>query len=109
MSKLKARKTLLARLEALRGKGQLVLSYHNYDGTPPPEPIVRRMLRIPADGYKIVTTARKPTDNSRILAITKSHPRTPLIVLAMGEIGFPTRVLGHRLGRHVHLRRTECL
>jgi 3-dehydroquinate dehydratase / shikimate dehydrogenase len=88
----------LARLEALRGKGQLVLSYHNYDGTPSPESIVRRMLRIPADGYKIVTTARKPSDNSRILAITKSHPRTPLIILAMGEIGFPTRVLGTAWG-----------
>ena len=87
-----------ARLEALRGKGQLVLSYHNYDGTPSPESIVRRMLRVPADGYKIVTTARKPSDNSRILAITKSHPRTPLVVLAMGETGFPTRVLGTAWG-----------
>lgn len=86
------------RLETLRGKGQLVLSYHNYDGTPSPESIVRRMLRIPADGYKIVTTARKPSDNARILAITKTHPRTPLVVLAMGETGFPTRVLATAWG-----------
>ncbi|HTW65021.1 MAG TPA: shikimate dehydrogenase [Bryobacteraceae bacterium] len=86
------------RLEVLRGKGQLLLSYHNYDGTPSPESVVRRMLRIPADGYKIVTTARKPSDNARILAVTKSHPRTPLIVLAMGEIGFPTRVLATAWG-----------
>jgi 3-dehydroquinate dehydratase / shikimate dehydrogenase len=88
----------IPRLEALRGKGQLLLSYHNYDGTPSPESIVRRMLRIPADGYKIVTTARKPSDNSRILAITKSHPRVPLVVLAMGETGFPTRVLATAWG-----------
>jgi 3-dehydroquinate dehydratase / shikimate dehydrogenase len=86
------------RLEALRGKGQLLLSYHNYDGTPSPESILRRMLRIPADGYKIVTTARKPSDNARILAVTKSHPRTPLVVLAMGETGFPTRVLATAWG-----------
>ncbi len=86
------------RLEALRGKGQLMLSYHNYDGTPSPEAVLRRMLRIPADGYKIVTTARKPSDNSRILSLTKSHPRTPLIVLAMGETGFPTRVLSTAWG-----------
>ncbi len=86
------------RLEGLRGKGQLMLSYHNYDGTPSPETVLRRMLRISADGYKIVTTARKPSDNSRILALTKSHPRTPLIVLAMGETGFPTRVLGTAWG-----------
>ena len=88
----------IPRLEALRGKGQLILSYHNYDGTPSPETIVRRMLRIPADGYKIVTTARKPSDNARILSITKSHPRTPFVVLAMGETGFPTRVLATAWG-----------
>src|ERR1700723_2654495 len=88
----------IPRLEALRGKGQLMLSYHNYDGTPSPEVVLRRMLRIPADGYKIVTTARKPSDNYRVLALTKSHPRTPLIVLAMGETGFPTRVLATAWG-----------
>ena len=89
---------MLPRLEALRGKGKLLVSYHNYEGTPSPETIVRRMTRIPADGYKIVTTARKPSDNSRILALTKAHSRTPLIVLAMGETGFPTRVLSPAWG-----------
>ena len=88
----------LPRLDALRGKGRLLLSYHNYDGTPSPETVLRRMLRIPADGYKIVTTARKPSDNFRVLALTKSHTRTPLIVLAMGEPGFPTRVLATAWG-----------
>jgi len=88
----------LPRLDALRGKGRLLLSYHNYDGTPSPEAVLRRMLRIPADGYKLVTTARKPSDNFRVLALTKSHPRTPLIVLAMGETGFPTRVLATAWG-----------
>jgi len=86
------------RLEALRAHARLILSYHNYEGTPSPEAILRRMLRIPADGYKIVTTARKPSDNSRILGLAKAHPRTPLIVLAMGETGFPTRVLSPSLG-----------
>ena len=88
----------LAPLDALRGKGRLVLSYHNYDGTPSPETVLRRMERIPADAYKIVTTARKPSDNSRILELTRSHPRTPLVVLAMGETGFPTRVLSTAWG-----------
>ena len=88
----------LAPLDALRAKGRLVLSYHNYDGTPSPESVLRRMLRIPADAYKIVTTARKPSDNARILELTRSHPRTPLVVLAMGETGFPTRVLSTAWG-----------
>ena len=56
------------------------------------------MTRIPADGYKIVTTPRKPSDYGRVLLLAKSHPRTPLVVLAMGEMGFPTRVLSTAFG-----------
>ncbi len=97
------------RLEALRGKGQLMLSYHNYDGTPSPESIVRRMLRIPADGYKIVTTARKPSDNSRILALTKSHAAHAAGGPGDGRDRFPDPRAGHRLGRDVHLRRAQCV
>src|SRR6202158_178441 len=89
---------LAARLDTLRGKARLILSYHNYDGTPSLEVVLRRMARIPADAYKIVTTARKPSDNYRVLALMKSNPRTPLIVLSMGETGFPTRVLSTAWG-----------
>jgi 3-dehydroquinate dehydratase/shikimate dehydrogenase len=89
---------LAARLDTFRGKARLILSYHNYDGTPSPEVVLRRMMRIPADAYKIVTTARKPSDNYRVLALMKSNPRTPLIVLSMGETGFPTRVLSTAWG-----------
>ncbi|HEY6391867.1 MAG TPA: shikimate dehydrogenase [Bryobacteraceae bacterium] len=89
---------LSARLDTFRGKARLILSYHNYDGTPSPEVVLRRMARIPADAYKIVTTARKPSDNYRVLALMKSNPRTPLIVLSMGETGFPTRVLSTAWG-----------
>jgi 3-dehydroquinate dehydratase/shikimate dehydrogenase len=87
-----------ARLDSLRGKAKLIVSYHNYDGTPAPETIFRRMQKIAADAYKIVTTARKPSDNARILGLTKAHLRTPIIVLAMGETGFPTRVLSTAWG-----------
>src|SRR5438105_6057439 len=62
------------------------------------ETIVNRMTRIPADAYKIVTTARKPSDNIRVLAAAKSLPRQRMIVLAMGELGFPTRVLSPVFG-----------
>jgi 3-dehydroquinate dehydratase/shikimate dehydrogenase len=86
------------KLELLRGRASVILSYHNYDGTPSPEAVLRRMMRIPADAYKIVTTARKPSDNFRVLSLAKSHPRVPIIVLAMGEVGFPTRVLSTAWG-----------
>ncbi len=82
-----------SRLEVLRGRTYLLISYHNFTGTPPMEAVLRRMSKIPADGYKIVTTARKPSDNLRVLGLAKSHLRTPMVLLAMGEIGFPTRVL----------------
>ncbi len=77
----------------LAAHATLVVSYHNYEGTPAMEPVLRRMLKVPADAYKIVTTARKPSDNLRLLALSKSVPKTPLILLAMTEMGFPSRVL----------------
>jgi 3-dehydroquinate dehydratase/shikimate dehydrogenase len=60
--------------------------------------VLRRMLRVPADAYKIVTTARKPSDNLRVLSLARSHPRVSLILLAMGETGFPSRVLSPMFG-----------
>lgn len=86
------------RLDALRGHSYVILSYHNYEATPSPEAVLRRMLRIPADVYKVVTTARKPTDCLRTLLLPKAHPRMPIVVLAMGETGFCTRVLSTALG-----------
>src|SRR5574340_273893 len=86
------------RLNVLRGRAYLVFSYHNYEGTPALDPVLGRMMRIPADVYKLVTTARKPTDVGRILALAREHPKTPLVVLGMGELGFPARVLSTACG-----------
>ncbi len=86
------------KLEPLRSLAKLILSYHNFEGTPAMETVLKRMQRLPADAYKIVTTARKPSDNMRVLSLGRTAPRTPLIVLAMGEIGFPTRVLSPVFG-----------
>ena len=87
------------RLAEMRSATYLLLSYHNYGGTPPRlDAVLKRMVRIPAHGYKIVTTARKPSDNSRVLALAKSHPKIPTVLLAMGETGFPTRVLSPAFG-----------
>ncbi len=86
------------RLEDLRSRALVIVSYHNYSGTPAVEVVLRRLTRIPADVYKLVTQAQKPSDSFRVLSLVRSHPRTPLIVLAMGEVGFPTRVLSTALG-----------
>jgi 3-dehydroquinate dehydratase/shikimate dehydrogenase len=87
-----------AHLDELRGKTTLIVSFHDFGGTPALDSLVRRMSRIPADAYKIVTTARKPSDNFRVLNLTKTFNKLNLIVLAMGEIGFPTRVLSTAFG-----------
>jgi len=86
------------RLESLRGRAWLILSYHNYGGTPSLDAVLRRMLKISADAYKLVSTAHKPSDNHRVLLLPKANPRSSLVLLAMGEIGFPTRVLSTSMG-----------
>jgi 3-dehydroquinate dehydratase / shikimate dehydrogenase len=86
------------RLGHFRGRAQVIVSYHNYEATPPMDTVVNRMLKVQADAFKIVTTARKPSDNVRVLAAAKALPKQQLIVLAMGELGFPTRVLSPVFG-----------
>src|ERR1051326_4410750 len=86
------------RLSQFRGRVQVIVSYHNFEATPPMDAVMHRVMRVPADAYKVVTTARKPSDNARVLAAAKSMPKEHLIVLAMGELGFPTRVLSPVFG-----------
>ncbi|MGA8027560.1 MAG: shikimate dehydrogenase [Bryobacteraceae bacterium] len=83
---------------ALRQTAPLFISYHNFQHTPSLEGVLRRMHRIPADAYKIVTTARKPSDNTRLLQFAREHCGSPMIALAMSEIGIAVRVLAPSLG-----------
>lgn len=87
-----------ADLRELQSSAQLIVSYHNFEGTPALDPVVRRMMKVPASAYKIVTTARKPSDNQRVLALARTYPKVPFILLAMTEVGFPTRVLSPSAG-----------
>ncbi len=81
------------RVAALRERAKLVISWHNFESTPTLAPVLRRLTRLPADAYKIVTTARKPSDVGRIIALGRENQRLPLVILAMGEAGFASRVL----------------
>ncbi len=85
-------------LAALRAQARVVLSYHNFESTPPMEPVMRRMLAHPADAYKLVATARKPSDMQRVLSLARAHPKERVIAFSMGEIGFATRVLTRGFG-----------
>jgi 3-dehydroquinate dehydratase/shikimate dehydrogenase len=86
------------RVHEFRGRAMVVVSYHNFEATPPLDTIVNRVMRVPAEAFKIVTTARKPSDNVRVLAAARAFPKQKMIVLAMGELGFPSRVLSPVFG-----------
>lgn len=87
-----------ANLDGLRSRATFIVSYHNFETTPVMDAVVRRILRVPADAYKLVTTARKPSDILRTLAPAKAHARRKMILLSMGETGFPTRILAPLCG-----------
>jgi 3-dehydroquinate dehydratase / shikimate dehydrogenase len=86
------------RLSQFRGRVHVIVSYHNFEATPPMDTVIGRVMRVTADAYKVVTMARKPSDNMRVLAAAKALPNHRLVVLAMGELGFPTRVLSPVFG-----------
>lgn len=85
-------------VDRLRNTTDLIISYHSFSGTPPLQKLMARLEKIPADGYKIVTTARKPSDLLRLLSLATDKPGTPLILLSMGEMGFPSRVISVKMG-----------
>jgi 3-dehydroquinate dehydratase/shikimate dehydrogenase len=87
-----------AKLDALRSRTYFIVSYHNWESTPAVENVLKRLNKVTAHAYKLVTTARKPSDMLRVLNASKTQPRTSLILLAMGEIGFPTRILAPAFG-----------
>lgn len=76
----------------------LVVSYHNWESTPALLPVVRRLMKIDADVYKLVTTARKPSDVVRVLNALKPAARSKWVLLAMGEMGLASRVLAPPFG-----------
>ena len=82
----------------LRELAPVIVSYHNFEHTPALSPLFRKLQRVPADVYKIATTARKPSDNLRLIEFARHHRGSPLVALAMSELGTVTRVLAPALG-----------
>ena len=82
----------------LRESAPLLISYHNFQNTPALDPVLRRLRRIPADAYKIATTARKPDHNLRVLRFAREHSDCPLVLFAMSELGLASRILAPSQG-----------
>ena len=92
----KAKPDLLARL---RKSGGLIVSFHDFRATRNLDSTFEKMVKIPADFYKIVTTATTLSDNVTMMKFLQvQHDRHALIGLCMGEQGIISRVLAVRAG-----------
>src|SRR6267143_6178685 len=86
-------------LQRLRSRAALILSYHDYRATRKLEETLEKMAAIPADFYKIVTTATTLYDNVVMMKfLEKQSDKHSIIGLCMGEQGIISRVLGVRAG-----------
>lgn len=79
---------------------KLIISYHNFDYTPPLKElkrIVQKMQKQGADIGKIVTTALNIEDNLVPLHLL-SESQLPLISFCMGEKGRMSRIMAPKFG-----------
>jgi 3-dehydroquinate dehydratase/shikimate dehydrogenase len=86
-------------VQRLRAKSALILSYHDFHATKNLELTLEKMVKIPADFYKIVSTATTLADNVTMMKfLEKFGDQHSLVGLCMGEQGIISRVLGVRAG-----------
>jgi len=95
-SALKAKPEAIARL---RSRSGLILSFHDFRATRHLDETLDKMLKIPADFYKVVTTATTLSDNVAMMKFLQTRSdKHALIGLCMGEQGIISRVLSVRAG-----------
>lgn len=92
-------------LRRIRRAASLMISFHDFQGTPEALPAVLGRLRaFEADYYKVVPASASHRDNASILGLYERGARggragaatrrkAELIAFGMGETGLPTRVL----------------
>jgi 3-dehydroquinate dehydratase/shikimate dehydrogenase len=75
-----------------------IVSYHNFRDMPADlEQIFDRMCQQDADVVKLAVRAHAPADNLRVLKLLNNPPR-PTVAFCMGDLGFPSRILGAKYG-----------
>jgi len=103
-SALKAKPEAIAKL---RSRAGLILSFHDFHATRKLDDTLEKMLKIPADFYKIVSTATTLSDNVAMMKFLQTHSgQHSLIGLCMGEQGIISRVLGARAAARSRLARS---
>lgn len=88
-----------SRVKALGGS--LVISHHDFEGTPAAEQLretMSRMVERGADVCKIIGTAQSPRDNLTYLGLFGSPREGGLVCFGMGRDGILSRVLSPLVG-----------
>ncbi|MBI9102907.1 MAG: type I 3-dehydroquinate dehydratase [Spirochaetales bacterium] len=81
------------------GGGRIVRSFHDFKSVP--EDLIERMKRLPRSPFEIAKAAVMPNNTSDLLNIFKAAEALKgreKILLGMGDIGLPTRLLSRRMG-----------
>ncbi len=95
-SALKAKPEAIARL---RSRAGLIVSFHDFRATRSLDESLDKMLKVPADFYKVVSTATSLTDNVVMMKFLQGQSgQHALVGLCMGEQGIISRVLSVRAG-----------
>ena len=94
------------RIFRCRGRSKAILSSHFLNGTPSREElekIFRKMASTGADSVKIVTLAKAPEDNLRVLELIPLAQKqgVKIIAFCMGQTGRISRVLSHFMGSYL--------
>jgi len=83
----------------LRSRAGLIVSFHDFRATKNLDETLHKMLKIPADFYKVVSTATTLSDNVTMMKFLQTQSdKHGMVGLCMGEQGIISRVLGVRAG-----------
>ncbi len=94
----------------IKPRASCLLSFHDFQGTPPLDDlkeIVQRQLSAGADICKVVTTANSPDDNLTVLQLIAQFPDVRLVSVAMGTLGLTSRILCPLAGGYFTYASTE--
>ena len=80
------------------GKTKRIISYHNFQETPDDlGDIIEEIGKLDPDVIKVATSAHTVADAARVLKLG-ARSKGPTVAIAMGELGFFTRILGRKYG-----------
>ena len=89
-------KNLAEIVPLIKKKAKCLLSSHELNSTPSLDEmkeIVHRQLKAGADVCKVVTTAHRFEDNLTVLQLITEFPMLKIVSLAMGPLGYVSRIL----------------